>query len=84
MSEGLFSDLEEIPHEDIQDRVKSLENQLRSLDNEFNELKKERRSQIDLVKSLREAVGGIEEANSERRNLLKKFHEIKKDLNTLD
>tara|TARA_B100000902_G_scaffold5335_1_gene6965 strand:- start:27702 stop:28658 length:957 start_codon:yes stop_codon:yes gene_type:complete len=78
MSEGLFSDLEEIPHEDIQDRVKSLENQLRSLDNEFNELKKERRSQIDLVKSLREAVGGIEEANSERRNLLKKFHEIKK------
>ena len=78
MSDGLFDDLEELPHEEIEDKVKQLERDLRSLDDEFNSLRQDRRSQVDIVKSLRGAVGGIEEANSERRNLLREFHEIKK------
>tara|TARA_Y100001970_G_scaffold166768_1_gene204017 strand:- start:29036 stop:29992 length:957 start_codon:yes stop_codon:yes gene_type:complete len=78
MNDGLFSDLEEIPHEEVLERLKTLEEHLRSLDLEFNDLRNERRSQIDLVKSLREAVSDIEDVNSERRGLLKKFHEIKK------
>ena len=36
MSDGLFDDLEELPHEEIEDKVKQLERDLRSLDDEFN------------------------------------------------
>ena len=78
MSDSLFDDLEELPHEEIEDKAKDLDRELRSLDDEFKSLRQDRRSQVDLVKSLREAVGGIEEANSERRSLLRNFHEIKK------
>ena len=78
MSDGLFDDLEELPHEEIEDKNKQLERDLRSLDDEFNSLRQDSRSTVVIVKSLRGAVGGIEEANSERRNLLREFHEIKK------
>lgn len=53
MSDGLFDDLEELPHEEIEDKVKQLERDLRSLDDEFNSLRQDRRSQVDIVKSLR-------------------------------
>lgn len=79
MSDGLFDDLEALPHSDIEERAQDVDRQLRSLDDEFNSLRDDRRSQVDLVKSLRSAVGGIEEADSERRGLLKKFHSIKKE-----
>ena len=36
MSDGLFDDLEELPHEEIEDKAKQLERDLRSLDDEFN------------------------------------------------
>ena len=78
MSDGLFDDLEALPHVEIDEKFKQLERDLRSLDDEFNSLKQERRSQVEIVKSLRSAVGGIEEADGERRNLLRDFHEIKK------
>ncbi len=78
MSEGLFNDLEEMPHEEIVERSAEFERLLRSLDEEFNSLRDERRNQVELVKSLRSAVGGMEEADSERRGLLKEFHVIKK------
>ena len=78
MSDGLFDDLEALPHVEIDEKSKQLERDLRSLDDEFNSLKQERRSQVEIVKSLRSAVGGIEEADGERRNLLRVFHEIKK------
>ena len=78
MSDGLFDDLEELPYDEIEDKVKQLDRDLRSLDDEFHSLRQERRSQVEIVKSLRGAVGGLEEANSERRNLLREFHEIKK------
>ena len=78
MSEGLFDDLESIPHDEVEEKSSDLNRQLRSLEDEFNSLRHDRRSQVDLVKSLRTAVGGIEEADSERRGLLRRFHEIKK------
>lgn len=78
MSEGLFNDLEEMPREEIVERSAEFERLLRSLDEEFNSLRDERRNQVELVKSLRSAVGGMEEADSERRGLLKEFHVIKK------
>lgn len=78
MSEGLFDDLEDQPHDEIEEKSADLNRQLRSLEDEFNSLRHDRRSQVDLVKSLRTAVGGIEEADSERRGLLRRFHEIKK------
>ena len=78
MSDGLFDDLEELPYDEIEDKVKQLDRDLRSLEDEFHSLRQDRRTQVEIVKSLRGAVGGIEEASSERRNLLREFHEIKK------
>ena len=78
MSDIDFSELETIPHEEIVERSSNQERKLRTLDDEFNTLKDDRREQIKIVKSLRAAIGGIEEANSERKGLLKEFHTIKK------
>lgn len=79
MSDGLFEDLEEVPHSEIDEKSADLDRQLRSLENEFNSLRHDRRAQVDLVKSLRAAVGNIEEANSERKALLNQFHKVKKE-----
>ena len=78
MSDGLFDDLEALPHDEIEERVKQLDRELRSLDEEFNSLRQERRNQVEIVKSLRGAFDGIQEVNTERRVLLSEFHEIKK------
>ena len=78
MSDGLFDDLEALPHDEIEERGKQLERELRSLDEEFNSLRQERRNQVEIVKSLRGAFDGIQEVNSERRVLLNEFHEVKK------
>ncbi|MGB1459383.1 MAG: hypothetical protein ACPG7N_04205 [Candidatus Thalassarchaeaceae archaeon] len=78
MSDGLFDDLEALPHDEIEERGKQLERELRSLDEESNSLRQERRNQVEIVKSLRGAFDGIQEVNSERRLLLNEFHEIKK------
>ncbi len=78
MSDGLFDDLEALPHDEIEERGKQLERELRSLDEESNSLRQERRNQVEIVKSLRGAFDGIQEVNSERRMLLNEFHEIKK------
>ncbi len=73
MSDIDFSELETIPHEEIVERSSNQERKLRTLDDEFNTLKDDRREQIKIVKSLRAAIGGIEEANSERKGLLKEL-----------
>jgi hypothetical protein len=78
MSDIDFSELETIPHEEIVERSANQERTIRTLDDEFNTLKDDRKEQIKIVKSLRAAIGGIEEANSERKGLLKEFHSIKK------
>ena len=78
MNDGLFDDLEALPHNEIEEKVKQLDRELRSLDEEFNSLRQERRNQVEIVKSLRGAFDGIQEVNSERRMLLGEFHEIKK------
>ena len=78
MNDGLFDDLEALPHAEIEDMVKQLDRDLRSLEEEFNSLRQERRNQVEIIKSLRGAFDGIQEVNSERRMLLSEFHEIKK------
>ncbi len=78
MNETLFADLELLAHEEIEERCSDFNRELRSLEDEFYKLKDERKSQVELVQSLRVAVGGIEEANSERKTLLKRFHEVKR------
>ena len=55
MKEGLFDDLEDVPHGEIEDKVKQLDRDLRSLDEEFNSLRQDRRSQVETVNSLRGA-----------------------------
>ena len=65
MSDGLFDDLEALPHEEIEEMVKQFDRELRSLDEEFNSLRQERRNQVEIVKSLRGAFDGIQEVNSE-------------------
>ena len=75
MNETLFADLELLAHEEIEERCSDFNRELRSLEDEFYKLKDERKSQVELVQSLWVAVGGIEEANSERKALLRRFHD---------
>ena len=71
---GLFEDLEEMDHKDIDELKGDMERDLKSVNQQHRELREERRNQIDIVRSLRVAVGEIESADGERKSLLKQFH----------
>ena len=75
---GLFEDLEEMDHKDINELKGDLERDLKSVVQQHRELREERRNQIDIVRSLRDAVGEIESADGERKSLLKQFHSTRK------
>lgn len=75
---GLFEDLEAMDHKDIEELRGDLERDLRSVDQQHRELRDERRNQVDIVRSMRSAVGEIESADGERKGLLKKFHATRK------
>ena len=77
-SESSFEDLEELDGHELQEMFGGLERQIRSLESQKRELREERGDLVGQVKILRGAVGQIEGANSERRGLLRKFHEIRK------
>ncbi len=77
-SESSFEDLEELDGHELQEMFGGLERQIRSLESQKRELREERGDLVGQVKILRGAVGQIEGANSERRELLRKFHEIRK------
>ncbi len=79
-SKGTFSfeDLEELDGHELQEMFGNLERQVRLLDRQKGDLREERSDLVSQVKILRGAVGQIEGANSERRDLLRKFHEIRK------
>ena len=77
-SESSFEDLEELDGHELQEMFGGLERQIRSLESRKRELREERGDLVGQVKILRGAVGQIEGANSERRGLLRKFHEIRK------
>jgi len=75
---GSFDDLEEIDHNDIEEMRGDLERELRSVERQHRELRDGRRDQIDLVRSLRSAVGEMKSADGARRGLLREFHSIRK------
>ena len=75
---GIFSDLEEIDRKELEQTASDLEKQIRSIDEEHKSLRYERKSQVEIVKSLRIEVGELEAENDERRGLLKRFHEARK------
>jgi len=74
----IFSDLEDRDRKDIEQNLNDLERQIRTIEEEHKSLKYERKNQVEIVKSLRAAVGEIESVNDERRGLLKKFHQARK------
>ena len=54
---GLFEDLEEMDHKDIDELKGDMERDLKSVNQQHRELREERRNQIDIVRPLRIAVG---------------------------
>lgn len=76
--ESSFEDLEDLDGHELQEIYGGLERQIRSLESQKRELREERVDLVSQVKILRGAVGQIEGANSERRGLLREFHEIRK------
>jgi len=73
-----FDDLEEMDHSDIKEMRGDLERDLRSVDRQHRELRDERGDQIDLVRSLRSAVGEMKSADGARKGLLREFHSVRK------
>tara|TARA_B100000900_G_scaffold415720_1_gene446853 strand:- start:3673 stop:4653 length:981 start_codon:yes stop_codon:yes gene_type:complete len=76
--EGLFSDLENISHKDVELMSKRKEREIRTVDEEHRALRSERKNQVAIVKSLRQTVGENEAISEERRALLRKFHQSRK------
>ena len=76
--EGMFSDLEEMSHKDVELLSKKIEREIRTIEEEHMSLRNERRNQVEIVKSLRQAVGENEAISEERRGLLRKFHQARK------
>ncbi len=76
--EGIFSDLENLSHKDVKLLSNKIEREIRTIEEEHKSLRNERRNQIEIVKSLRLAVGENEAVSEERRNLLRRFHKSRK------
>ena len=73
-----FDDLEQLDHTEI-DRIRGdLEMSLRSVERQHKDLRGERYDQVSMVRSLRTAVGEIEQASGVRRSLLGEFHSVRK------
>ena len=72
-----FDDLEEMDHGDIKEMRGDLERDLRSVERQHRELREERRNQVDLVRSLRSAVGEMKSADGTRKGLLREFHTVR-------
>ena len=75
---GSFDDLEEMDHKDIDEMKGDLERELRSVERQHRELRDERRNQVDLVRSLRSAIGEMRSADGARKGLLREFHSARK------
>ena len=82
MSEGInsnsFQDLENLDGNQVHDLRSELERGLGSLEGERRDLRAERMDLVNRVRVLRNIVGGMEGADSDRRDLLRKFHETRK------
>ena len=71
-----FSDLEDLDGHEVQEMRSGLDRDLGSLDGERKDLRSERMDLVNRVTILRGVVGKMEGANSERKGLLRRFHEI--------
>ena len=78
-TDNSFNDLEDLDGHEIQEKRSGLERELGSIEGEKSDLRSERMDLVNRVRILRGIVGKMEGANSERRELLRKFHEIKKE-----
>jgi hypothetical protein len=75
---GLWDDLEEMGQSDIEDLRGDQKRLLATFENELRELRVERKDQVEIVKSLRSAIGKVEVADSGRKSLLREFHRSRK------
>ena len=75
---SLWDDLEEIDQSDIEDLRGDQKRLLATFENELKELRAERKEQVEIVKSLRSAIGMVEVADSGRKSLLREFHRSRK------
>ena len=58
--------------------IKEKKTILNSLQNRLNDLRSERKEQVQIVKMLRSAISGVEASDSGRKKLLNQFHEHRK------
>jgi len=75
---GLWDDLEEMDYTEIEDLKREHKRLLATMENELRELRVERKKQVEIVKSLRSAIGKVEVADSGRKSLLREFHRTRK------
>ena len=75
---GLWDDLEEMGQTDIEDLRSEHKRLLATMEDELRGLKAERKEQVEIVKSLRSAIGKVEVADSGRKSLLREFHRTRK------
>ena len=73
-----FQDLEDLDGHEVQEIRSGFERELGSIEGERRDLRSERMDLVNRVRTLRDVVGQMEGANSERKALLRKFHEIRK------
>ena len=71
--------IEDMDLSNIKSIKKDLINQLEVCQQEFRDLVEDRRNQIDIVKTLRNAVKEVESMDDGRRELLKEFHGFRKE-----
>ena len=72
-----FDDLEEMDHIEVESMRGDLERDLRSVERQHSDLRSERRDQVSLVRSLRAAVGEMQQLSGARRTLLGEFHNVR-------
>ena len=73
-----FDDLEQLDHIEIDRMRGDFERDLRSVERQHKDLRGERHNQVSMVRSLRAAVGEMEQASGVRKSLLGEFHSVKK------
>ncbi|MBJ28744.1 MAG: hypothetical protein CMB61_01625 [Euryarchaeota archaeon] len=74
----IWDDLTGMKGEKILEMKKEKKALLNSLQIRLNELRSERKEQVQIVKSLRSVVGGVEASDSGRKKLLSQFHNHRK------
>ena len=78
VSKGKWDDLEGMDEEDVGQLLIGKKRDMSTLDSEARGLRSERKDQVQIVKSLRSALGGFEEADIGRKSLLQEFHKSRK------